>query len=94
MLSARLFCPWDSSGRNTGVGFYALLEYLPDPGIKPASLTSPAKVVLCLITQLCPTLCYPMDGSLPGSSVHGNSSGRNSGVGCHPLLQGIFPTQG
>ena len=50
MLSARLFCPWDSSGRNTGVGFHALLEYLPDPGIKPASLTSPAKAVLCLIS--------------------------------------------
>ena len=27
--------------------------------------------VLCLLTQLCPTLCNPMDYSLPGSSVHG-----------------------
>ena len=34
-----------------------------------------------------------MDCSLPGSSVHGNSPGRNTGVGCHALLQGIFPTQ-
>ena len=32
--------------------------------------------------------------SLPGSSVHGDSSGKNTGVGCHALLQGIFPTQG
>ena len=47
-----------------------------------------------VFNQLCPTLCYPMDCSLPGSSVHGDSSGRNSGVGCHALLQGIFPTQG
>ena len=31
---------------------------------------------------------------LPGSSVHGISPGKNTGVGCHFLLQGIFPTQG
>ena len=35
-----------------------------------------------------------MDCSLPGSSVHGDSPGKNKGVGCHDLLQGIFPTQG
>ena len=35
-----------------------------------------------------------MDCSLPGSSVHGDSLGKNTGVGCHALLQGIFPTQG
>ena len=35
----------------------------------------------------------PMDCSPPGSSVHGNSPGKNAGVGCHALLQGIFPTQ-
>ena len=35
-----------------------------------------------------------MDCSLPDSSVHGNSSAKNTGVGCHALLQGIFPTQG
>ena len=34
-----------------------------------------------------------MDCSPPGSSVHGDSPGRNAGVGCHALLQGIFPTQ-
>ena len=32
--------------------------------------------------------------SPPGSSVHGDSPGKNPGVGCHFLLQGIFPTQG
>ena len=36
----------------------------------------------------------PMDCSPPGSSVHGDSPGKNTGVGCHALLQGIFPTQG
>ena len=35
-----------------------------------------------------------MDCSPPGSSVHGISPGKNTGVGCHALLQGIFPTQG
>ena len=35
-----------------------------------------------------------MDCSPPGASVHGHSPGKNTGVGCHALLQGIFPTQG
>ena len=39
-------------------------------------------------------LCDPLDCSLPGSSVHGDSPGKNTPVGCHTLLQGIFPTQG
>ena len=43
--------------------------------------------------QLCLTLCNPVDYSLPGSSVHGESPGKNTGLGCHALLQGIFPTQ-
>ena len=50
--------------------------------------------VLCLVAQSCPTLCNPMDCSLPGSTVHGDSLGKNTGVGCHALFQGIFPTQG
>ena len=32
-----------------------------------------------------------MDCSLPGSSVHEDSPGKNTGMGCHFLLQGIFP---
>ena len=36
----------------------------------------------------------PMDCSLPGSSSHGIFPGKNTGVGCHFLRQGIFPTQG
>ena len=50
--------------------------------------------VLCLVAQSCPTLCDPMDCSWPGSSVHGDSPGKNTGVGCYALIQGIFPTQG
>ena len=49
--------------------------------------------VLCLVTLLGPALCDPMDCSLPGSSVYGDSSGKNTWVGCYALLQGIFPTQ-
>ena len=37
---------------------------------------------------------WPHDNSPLGSSVHGDSPGKNTGVGCHALLQGIFPTQG
>ena len=44
--------------------------------------------------QSCPTLCYPINCSLLGFSVLGDSPGKNTGVGCHALLQGIFLTQG
>ena len=51
--------------------------------------------VLCLVVQVqqCLTLCDPRDCSLPGSSVHGDSPGKSTRVGCHALLKGIFPTQ-
>ena len=39
-------------------------------------------------------LCNPMDCNPPGSFVHGSSSGKNTGVGWHSLLRGIFPIQG
>ena len=48
-------------------------------------------VCVRLVAQLCLTLCDHMDYSLPGSSVHGDSSGENTGVGCHALLEKIFP---
>ena len=44
--------------------------------------------------QSCLTLCDPIDCSPPGSSVLGDSPGKSTGVGCHALLQGIFPIQG
>ena len=44
--------------------------------------------------QSCLTLHDHMDCSQPGSSVHGDSLGKNTGVDCHFLLQGIFLTQG
>ena len=42
----------------------------------------------------CVRLCNPMDCSPPGSSIHGDFPGKHTEVGCHALLQGIFPTQG
>ena len=44
------------------------------------------------VTKLHPTR-NPMDCCPPGYSVHGDFPGKNTGVGCHFLLQGIFPTQ-
>ncbi|CAI9162998.1 unnamed protein product [Rangifer tarandus platyrhynchus] len=46
---------------------------------------------MCLVAQSGLTLCKPMDCSPPGSSVHGDSPGKNTGVGCHAFLQ---PTAG
>ena len=51
-------CPWDSPGKNTGVGCHFLLQCM--------KMKSESEVV-----QSCPTLCDPMDCSLPGSSIHG-----------------------
>ena len=55
-----------------------------------ASGTVPG-LILCSLAQLCPAfrICSP-----PGFSVHGITPGKNTGVGCRSLLQGIFPTQG
>ena len=54
----RLLRPWDSPGKNTGVGCHFLLQCMK---VKSESE----------VAQLCPTLCDPMDCSLPGTSVHG-----------------------
>ena len=44
-------------------------------------------------SQLWSTLCDPMECSPPGSSIREFIPGKNTGVGCHFLLQGIFLTQ-
>ena len=129
----RLPRPWDSPGKNTGMGGHFLLQCMK---VKSQSEVS----------QSCLTLSDPMDCSLPGSSVHGifqarvlewvviafsgnntiyleiccvcaqlhshvqlfvtswaeacqaplsvGSPGKDTGMGCHSLLQGIFLTQG
>ena len=52
------------------------------------------KSCVCLVVLWCVTLCGPVDCSPPGSFVHWDHPSKNTGVGCHALLQGIFPTQG
>ena len=48
-----------------------------------------------LVAQSCPTLCDPVGCSPPTRPLcPWDSPGKNTGVGCHALLQGIFPTQG
>ena len=47
-----------------------------------------------IITLLCPTLCNPTDWNPSGSSGHGIFPGKNTGVGCHFLLQGSLPDPG
>ena len=75
---------------------------LPRSGIKPTSptlaggffTTEPPGKTLCLVAQLCLILCNPMDCSPPGSSVHGDFLGKNTGVSCHDLLQENFAIHG
>ena len=58
-------------------------------------LLEPRWPLMCAkLLQWCPILCEPMDCSPPGFSVREDSPGKNTGVGCHVLLQGIFLTQG
>ena len=57
-------------------------------------VVSSAYLKYVLVTQPCLTLCNPMDWSLPGFLCSWNSPGKNTGMGYHFLLQGIFPTKG
>ena len=72
----RLPRPWDSPGKNTGVGCHFLLQCMK---VKSESE----------VTQSCPTLSDPMDCSLPGSSARGIFPGKSTGVGCHCLLSHV-----
>ena len=80
----RLPRPWDSPGKNTGVGCHFLLQR--------RKVKSEREVA-----QSCPTLSNPMDCSLPGSSVQWDFPGKSTGVGCHCLTslgqcKVVFPT--
>ena len=61
--------------------YFYIIDVSPLVKVKSGSVSS----------QSCLTLFDFMDCS---SSVPGDSGGKNTGVGSHPLLQGIFPTQG
>ena len=70
-------------------------------GCVPGSFGLPINILEIISTclcakslQSCPSLCYPADFSPPRSLCPWDCPGKNTGVGCHGLLQGIFPTQG
>ena len=66
---------------------------MPGTDITNQSLQS-FLLCVCSAAQSCPILRDPMDCRPPGSSVHAwNFPGKNTGVGYHFLLQGIFLTQ-
>ena len=87
LLPTRLLSPWGFSRQEYWSGFPFPSPWdLPDPRIEPGSPTLQADFLpseppgnpdcwylqlLCSVTQSCPTLCDPMNCSLPGSSVHG-----------------------
>ena len=76
--------PWEGPGLSQGVHLIMLFELVTE--------LFPRKVEV-LVTKSRPTLCDPVDCSPPGSpSTH--FPNKNTGVGCHFLLQGIFPILG
>ena len=79
--------------RRTGLlGHWALLEAVI---LKESLKTSPVRFTATLSESLLLRVEFLSSGSQRrNSSVHGDSSGKSTGVGCDARLQGIFPTQG
>ena len=68
------------------------------PKVEVDGILSESNMYYCVCAhakslQACLTLCDPMDCSLPSSSCLRDFLGKNTGMGCHALLQGVFPTQ-
>ena len=101
---ARLLCPLDFPGKNIGVCCHFLLQGIfPTQGTNLCLLHWQANSLS--LSHLGSYVCYVLSHSvmssslwphglysLPGSSVHGDSPGKNTRVNCHALLPGIFPT--
>ena len=89
------FICWNQTPSVTVLGGRAWREAEPWRWGSVMFYKRPQKVLTLFHLMLCRIrLCNPMDCSPPRSSVLGNSPGKNTGVGCHSLLQGIFPDQG
>ena len=73
---ARLPGPWDSPGKNTGVGCHFLLQCMKVKSERE-------------VAQSCPTLSNPMDSSPPGSSIHGIFQARVLEWGAIALSVGL-----
>ena len=72
----RLPCPWDSPGKNTGVGCHFLLQCMKVKSERE-------------VAQSCPTLSDPLDCSPPGSSVHGIFQARELEWGAIAFCWGL-----
>ena len=70
-----------------------LRDFPGGPVVKNVPSSAPCACLCAESLQSCPTMCDPMDCGPYGSSVCGDSPDKDAGVGCHALLQGIFPTQ-
>ena len=104
----KLLCPWDFPGKNTGVSCHFLLQGIfPTQGSNLGLLNCKQILLLSeppgmLLTSMC--ACSVASVMYDSLRLYGlqptrlfcpwNSLGKNTRVGCHALLQGIFPTQG
>ena len=88
-ITDRFFTIW-ARLLNKGVAFFGSLSILVSfwQLVSWSSCFSWDALWKVLVTQSCPTLCDPRDCSLSGSSVHGDSPGKNTRVSCHAFLQG------
>ena len=99
--------PGKDTSLEIGMGCHFLFQGIfPTQGLNPGFLhcrwilyhlshqRSPLNCSVCLVIQSYSTLCDTIDYSPRGSSVHVDSPDKNTGVGCHALLQEVFPTQG
>ena len=84
-----LGCPWEDSQQRDGKE----TRLVRPSEASPLTLDVCCGRVACLVTQSHPTL-WPHGLQPAGLLCPWNSAGKNTGVGCHFLFQGIFPTQG
>ena len=94
----RFLCPRDFSGKNTGVGFHFLLQgNLPNPGIEPRSPSLQADALTseppgnpcccCCVASVVSNSVRPQRRQPTRLRRPWDSSGKNTGVGFHFLLQ-------
>ena len=77
----------DTCGHQMCAGFPHTEQFCPTSWVACACVRAKS-------LQSCPTLCGPTDSVAHQAPLSMDSPGKNTGVGCHALLQGIFPTQG
>ena len=103
-VAHRLLCPWNSPGKNTGVSSHSLLQRIfLTQGLNPGLLHcrqivyclshqgSPVSILTCSVAKSCFVTPWTVACQVPLSM---DFPGKNVGMGCHFLLQGIFPIQG